>query len=156
MLYKNGMQMYKCVKIIIVFVALAGCNSVHMKPNTMDTGAVVYADRGGYSMRRSVKETLEGRGYTVLVGTVEANEMSETIDRDKTKVPTDAKYVIKVSERGEKFRPIWCALNGFWWWNFNMSIADQKTGTEIMTWRARGCANSSIRMLNRILDKLEK
>lgn len=122
----------------------------------MDAKSTIYADRGGYTMRRSVKESLEGRGYTVLVGTVESNEMSETIDRDKTKAPTDAKYVVKVSERSEKFRPIWCALNGFWWWNFNMSIADQKTGTEIMTWRGRGCANSSIRMLNRILDKLEK
>lgn len=148
--------MNKFLKLIPILIPLTACNSVYLKPNTMDAKSTIYADRGGYTMRRSVKETLEGRGYTVLVGTVESNEMSEMIDRDKTKVPTDTKYVVKVSERSEKFRPIWCALNGFWWWNFNMSIADQKTGTEIMTWRGRGCANSSIRMLNRILDKLEK
>lgn len=148
--------MYKFLILSSLLVSLSACNSVYLKPNTMDTGAPVYADRGGYSMRRSVKEVLEERGYTVLVGAVESNEMSETIDRDKTKIPSDAKYVVKVSERSETFRPIWCALNGFWWWNFNMSIADQKSGAEIMTWRGRGCANSSIRMLNQILDKLEK
>ena len=148
--------MYRFLFIVCTLFALSACNSIHIKPNTMDTGAAVYADRGGYSMRRSVKEVLEERGYTVLVGAVESNEMSETIDRDKTKIPADAKYIIKVSERTETFRPIWCALNGFWWWNFNVSIADQKSGAEIMTWRGRGCANSSVRLLNRIMNKLEK
>ena len=148
--------MRKFLILSSLLISLTACNSVYLKPNTMDAGAPVYADRGGYSMRRSVKEVLEERGYTVLVGAVESNEMSETIDRDKTKIPSDAKYVIKVSERSETFRPIWCALNGFWWWNFNVSIADQKSGAEIMTWRGRGCANSSVRMLNQILDKLEK
>lgn len=148
--------MRKTSKLILVSISLSACNSVYLKPNTMDAKSPIYADRGGYTMRRSVKETLEERGYKVLVGTAETNEMSETIDRDKTKIPTDARYIVKVSERSEKFRPVWCALNGFWWWNFNVSIADQKSGTEIMTWRGRGCANSSIRMLNRILDKLEK
>ena len=148
--------MYKFIKITSVLFALSACNSVYVKPNTMETGVTIYADRGGYSMRRSIKEVLKERGYTVLVGAVESNEISENIDRDKTKIPSDAKYVAKVSERNETFRPVWCALNGFWWWNFNVSIAEQKSGTEIMTWRGRGCANSSIRMLNRILDKLEK
>lgn len=148
--------MQNILKLIPAFILLTACNSVYLKPNTMDTNVSVYADRGGYSMRRSIKEVLEERGYNVLVGTVETNELSENIDRDKTKVPSGAKYIVKVSERGETFRPIWCALNGFWWWNFSVSIADQVSGSEIMTWRGRGCANSSVRLLNRILDKLEK
>ena len=51
---------------------------------------------------------------------------------------------------------MWCIFNGFWWWNFNVSIADQKTGEELLTWRGRGCANSSVRLLNKILDDMEK
>lgn len=143
------------LSILIIFT-LTACNSVYMKPNTLDENAIVYADRGGFTMRRSIKEELEKRGYTVLVGSVVSNELSENIDRDKNIVPKDAKYIVKVSERAEKFRPIWCSLNGFWWWNFNVSIANQQTGDELMTWAGRGCANSSVRMLNRILDDLEK
>ena len=33
-------------------VVLTACNSVYMKPSTLDTDEVFYADRGGYSMRR--------------------------------------------------------------------------------------------------------
>ena len=46
-------------------------------------------------------------------------------------------------------------FNGFWWWNFNLSITNKNTGTEILSWRGRGCANSSLRKLNDILDELE-
>ena len=145
--------LFRFVPLCLLLVA---CNSVYIKPNTMEPNTSIYADRGGFTMRRNIKEVLSGRGYNVLVGTVESNELSETIDRDKVNIPQDARYIVKVSERSEKFRPVWCALNGFWWWNFNVSIANQKTGEEIMTWRGRGCANSSLRMLNRILDKLEK
>ena len=52
--------------------------------------------------------------------------------------------------------PIWCIFNGFWWWHFNVSIADNKTGEELLNWSGRGCRNSSIRKLNRYLEKLEK
>ena len=86
------------------------------------------------------------------------NFADEGVDGDieRVDVPHDVQYVIKTTERKEKFNPFWCPFNGFWWWNFNVSIADQKTGTEIMTWRGRGCARSSIRKLNSILDELEK
>ena len=126
----------------------------------MEPGATVYADRGGYGMSRSIREVLEKRGYDVNVG-----KMRTSYDRHNDEdmmnvlssiVPANVKYVVSVQERREKFNPFWCPLNGFWWWNFNVSITDQKTGDEIMTWRGRGCANSSIRKLNDILDKLEK
>lgn len=141
-------------------IMLTACNSVYMKPNTLDTSEVLYADRGGYSMRRSVKEAMESRGYKVVVGKATSNENmndgASSIDVDKNIVPNNARYIVKVSERSETFRPVWCVLNGFWWWNFNVSIADQETGEELLTWRGRGCANSSIRLLNRILDDMEK
>ena len=139
---------------------LSACNSVYMKPNTLDTSKVFYADRGGYSMRRSVKEAMESRGYNVIVGkaktTKEWTDAEGVSELDTTNIPNNAKYIIKAKERREVFRPFWCALNGFWWWNFNVSIADQETGEELLTWRGRGCANSSIRLLNRILDDMEK
>lgn len=141
-------------------IMLTACNSVYMKPNTLDTSEVFYADRGGYSMRRSVKEAMESRGYNVIVGKATSNENmndgASSIDVDKNIVPNNARYIVKVSERSETFRPVWCVLNGFWWWNFNVSIADQETGEELLTWRGRGCVNSSIRLLNRILDDMEK
>ena len=146
--------------MFVVAGGLCACNSVYMKPNTLDTDEVFYADRGGYSMRRSIKESMESRGYKVVVGKATSNENmndgASSIDVDKNIVPNNAHYIVKVSERSEKFRPVWCALNGFWWWNFNVSIADQKTGDELMTWSGRGCANSSVRLLNRILDDMEK
>lgn len=146
--------------LVCGLVALGGCNSVYVKPNTLDTSQVFYADRGGYSMRRSIKEVMESRGYKVVVGKASTNENlndgTSNVDIDKNIIPSNAQYIIKVSERCERFRPIWCALNGFWWWNFNISIADQETGDELLTWRGRGCANSSVRLLNRILDDMEK
>ena len=111
-------------------------------------------------MERSIKEALEQRGYDVTVGKMRSsynrNSDDGTLNVKSSEVPADVRYVIEVEERKEKFNPFWCPLNGFWWWNFNVSIADQKTGEEIMTWRGRGCANSSIRKLNDILDELEK
>ena len=141
-------------------VMLAGCNSVYVKPNTLDTTEVFYADRGGYSMRRSIKEAMETRGYRVIVGKATANEDVDdgtySVDIDMNQIPKNVKYIVKVSERRELFRPIRCVFNGFWWWRFNVSIADNKTGQELLGWSGRGCANSSVRLLERILDEMEQ
>ena len=141
-----------------LILLLSACNSVYVKPNSLQTGTTVYADRGGYSMKRSVKQELEKRGYNVLVGKAKSvNDFGEDdIQLDTSYVPSNAKYIVKVKERSERLAPVWCAFNGFWWWNFNVSIADQDTGEELMTWRGRGCQNSSLRKLNSILDKMEK
>lgn len=146
--------------LFTVVCICAGCNSVYLKPNTLDTEQIIFADRGGYSMRRSVKQTMEERGYKIIVGKAHAaKEWTDTdgdAELDTTLVPTSARYIVKVKERREIFRPVWCALNGFWWWNFNISIADQVSGEEILSWRGRGCANSSIRKLNHVLDQIEQ
>ena len=146
--------------LILPILLLAACNSVYIKPNTMEPNTKIFVDRGGYAMERSIKETLEQRGYNINVGKMRlshnSNTEENTLNVKSSEVPTDVKYVVTVAERREKFNPFWCAFNGFWWWNFNVSIADQKTGDEIMSWRGRGCANSSLRKLNAILDELEK
>jgi hypothetical protein len=150
------------MKVFLIFVSvlsLTACNSVYMKPGTMDTAKIVYASRGGYGMKRSIKETMEKRGYNVIVG--RANKMTDVVDIDtfyddsKSEKYIKAEYVVKVDENRELFMP-WCIFNGLWWWRFNVSIADQKTGKEILSWRGRGCQNSSLRKLNEILDNLEK
>ena len=142
----------------IILFSLVACNSVYVKPNSIDPTQTFYADRGGYSMKRSVKEALEKRGYNVVVGTAATNKNaitdSENIEIDTAVIPKNVRYIIKISE--QKFNPFWCPFNGFWWWNFNMSIADQETGTELMTWRGRACQNSALRMFNDILDEMEE
>ena len=146
--------------LIAALPALCACNSVYMKPDSLDKGSVIYADRGGYSMRHSIKEELEKRGFNVVVGKAKSgqniNDASTSIEIDTNIIPANARYIVKVSEYQDKFRPIWCSLNGFWWWNFNVSIADQANGHEILSWRGRGCANSSLRKLSKILDEMEK
>ena len=146
--------------LVIILLSLTACNSVDVKPHTMDKSQIVYSQRGGYGIKRSLKESLEKRGYTVVVGKLKSSTSfgGEDFDGDieRNDIPNNVRYVIKTTERKETFNPIWCAFNGFWWWNFNVSIADQKTGAEIMSWRGRGCANSSLRKLDAILDELEK
>lgn len=135
-------------------LALGGCNSVYVKPNTMEPGTTVHAIAGGYSMKRSIKQRIEERGYSMTVGKNRKLSGGENIEFEKYELSDDVKYVIKVNERSEWMNPL-CIFNGLWWWNFNVSIADQKTGEELMTWRGRGCAHSSLRKLDRILDRLE-
>ncbi len=149
----------KALFIILLLPVMVGCNSVYVQPNSIDTTQTFYADRGGYGMRRSIKQKMANRGYHVVVGTATASrdaiDNTENIEIDSAVVPDDARYIVKVSERREKFNPFWCPFNGFWWWNFNISIADQKTGTELMSWRGRACQNSALKMLDDILDKME-
>lgn len=146
---------------IFVLCFLTACNSVYVKPDTIDPTQTFYADRGGYSMRKSIKQKLEERGYNVVVGKAQGSrDFTDNTDNDieinYSSVPSDARYIVKVTERRERIAPIWCVFNGFWWWNFNMSIADQQTGEELMTWRGRACQNSALRMLDDILDDMER
>ena len=85
------------------------------------------------------------------------NTIFETgsFESEISEMPVNAQYLLRVSESGETFRPIWCVFNGFWWWRFYVSIVDQHNGDEILTWTGRGCANSTLRKMDKILDKLE-
>lgn len=151
--------MKKILVLCLCAIALTGCNTVHVQPGRIEPGAVIYTTRGGYTMRPAVKQALTNRGYTIKIGKIkDTNSILESADfeAETSYIPTDAKYVLKVSESSEDFQPIFCAFNGFWWWRFYVSIVDQSAGDEILTWTGRGCANSSVRKLDRILDELEK
>ena len=139
---------------LIVFVmGLTGCNSIYLKPETLDKSQMVYAPRAGFSMARSIKQIMEERGYDVSTGKL--IRVSEISGKETYQIPKNAKYAINVDERNELLRPIWCIFNGFWWWNFNVSIINRANNDEILSWRGRGCQNSSLRKLNAVLDKLE-
>ncbi len=145
--------------LIFAVFLLAGCNSVYLKPNSIDSTQTFYADRGGYGMRKSIKQKMDDRGYKVVVGKANASkdftDNNTSIEMDSSIIPQDVRYVVKVNERKEWFNPLWCPLNGFWWWNFNVSIADQKTGEELLTWRGRACQNTALRMIDDMFDKME-
>ena len=146
--------MFRAIAILSL-LGLTACNSVYVKPNSLDPDQKIFVPRGGYSMKRSVKLALQNRNYNIHVGRLTKSSESSDIDFETYVIPNDAKYSVRVQERSEIFRPIWCMFNGFWWWNFNVSIVEQKTGTEILSWRGRGCQNSSLRKLDELLDTME-
>ena len=86
----------KYVFSVMILFSLVACNSVYVKPNSIDATQTFYADRGGYSMKRSVKEALEQRGYNVVVGTAAANRNaitdSENIEIDTAVIPKNDRY----------------------------------------------------------------
>ena len=95
----------KALFIILLLPVMVGCNSVYVQPNSIDTTQTFYADRGGYGMRRSIKQKMANRGYHVVVGTATASrdaiDNTENIEIDSAVVPDDARYIVKVSERRE-------------------------------------------------------
>ena len=52
--------------LITLCFSLFGCNSIYLKPGTLDKSQLVYAPRGGYSMQRTIKQTMEERGYNAV------------------------------------------------------------------------------------------
>jgi hypothetical protein len=152
--------MKKFLLLLLPALLLAACNSMYIKPGTLDSSESVYSVAGGYSMKRSIKERLEQRGYKVFIGKQVTSKQAGVfgggeIDLAEYKME-NVRYVVNVNERAETLLlSPWCMFNGFWFWNFNVSIGDQKTGEEIFTWRGRGCQNSSMRKLDAALDELE-
>jgi hypothetical protein len=163
--FKKKVKVMKKILLIALLLPLIACNSMYIKPGTLDPTESVYSVAGGFSMKRSIKESMEKRGYKIYIGKQVTSKSGGTydggsIDMSEYKVE-NVRYVVNVNERAESiiswdtfFMP-YCIFNGFWWWNFNVSIGDQKTGEEIFTWRGRGCANSSMRKLEDALDQLE-
>ena len=101
------------VVFVVLCFSLCGCNSIYLKPGTLDTSQLIYSPRGGYSMQRSIKQVMEERGYDVNVGKL--IRVSEVTGTESYQIPKDAKYAVNVKEHSEKIRPIWCMFNGFWW-----------------------------------------
>ena len=141
--------------LILLSVSLTACNSVYIKPHTLNKNDAIYATRGGYSMKRSIKQAMEEREYNIHVGTLQQIKDSDPDDTEVFTIPEKVRYAVRVTERKETLRPIWCMFNGFWWWDFNISIVERESNEELLSWRGRGCANSSLRRLNKYLDELE-
>jgi hypothetical protein len=140
--------------IVIVFLVSA-CNSVYMKPGTMEPKTTVHVDPAGIGVERSIKEVLEKRNYDVRIGKQRSTGNGQLTSSDVVELPANTKYIVRTGYSKESFMPMWCMFNGFWWWRFSLSITDQKDGKEILSWRGRGCQNSTMRKLDEILDKLE-
>lgn len=148
--------MRNCLVLLVMFLMTA-CNSVYLKPNTLDTTDVIYVERGGYQLQHAIKKYMENRGYNVTVGKKKTTYIASN-DEDSVLSLSDigrARYVVQINEKVPTFHPVWCVFNGFWWWRFNISIADNRTGREILGWAGRGCQDSSLRKLDNILDELE-
>ena len=148
--------------LIAALPALCACNSVYMKPDSLDTTQVFYVDQGGSQMQLNAKSLMKERGYKLTVGHKRTSVKSTYISAEGAESIISeseinkARYIVFISENVSKFRPIWCSLNGFWWLRFNISIADNITGQELLHWTGRGCTNSSLRKLSKILDEMEK
>ena len=145
----------RLIVFVLLGLCLTGCNSIYLKPDTLDKNAMIYTPRGGYSMQRSIKQVMDERGYKTHVGKLKSVIERDSSDAEIYSQSNNIRYSIIIKERPEMLRPVWCIFNGFWWWNFNLAISDRKTGTEILSWRGRGCQNSSLRKLNEVLDELE-
>lgn len=139
----------------VLCLLLSACNSAYLTPHSLDTDALIYTPRGGFTIQRSIKQVMDERGYKTHNGVLRKVHETNDSDRETYEISKGVRYSIRVNERKEILRPIWCMFNGFWWWNFEVSISDRKLGKEIMSWRGRGCQNSSLRKLNDILDELE-
>ena len=109
-------------KFLILFsvLSLCACNSVYMKPGTMEPNTVVHAKPLGYGIKRAIKEQLEKRGYDVRVGKLKRAYANDASEHETLELPGNVKYVVRVSENTEYFMP-WCIFNGFWWWRFSVS-----------------------------------
>lgn len=142
-------------RLIFLFVplCLCACNSVYVKKNSLEPSELFYVDRGGNQLQHEIKNALEERGYNITIGRKKSTVKTTYINSDSP--DHNARYIITIDEKDPVFRPVWCALNGFWWWRFNLSIADNDTGQELLAWNGRMCANSTIRKLNRLLDDME-
>lgn len=145
------------MKVFVIFslLFLNACNNVYLKPNTMVTNTIVHVDPAGVGIARNIKEVLEKRGYDVRIGSQRPSGKNGLSSSDIVILPGTTNYIIRTVNSTESFMPWWCLFNGFWWWNFNLSITAQSDGKEILSWRGRGCQNSSLRKLNKFLDELE-
>ncbi len=151
----KGIYLMRKVLIGVLCLLLSACNSVYLTPHSLDKNALIYTPRGGFTIQRSIKQVMDERGYKTHNGFLRRVHESTDSDRETYEISHGVRYSIRINERKEILRPIWCMFNGFWWWNFEVSISDRKIGKEIMSWRGRGCQNSSLRKLNAILDELE-
>lgn len=152
---------------ITVLSLLCACSSVSMKSHSLDKTQKIYVDTNGEKIRMAFKDELEKRGYDVTVGTrseisninfayKEPNAVvSNTSINGARYIATIHEYPINESMVVLGRFPV-CMFNGWSWWDFSLSIADNKTGKEILNWSGMGCKGTVINQLQDLLNDLEK
>ncbi|MBQ0013491.1 MAG: hypothetical protein KBS86_02915 [Proteobacteria bacterium] len=154
--------------VFLPLVALTACNTVAIKPHSLNTNEKIYVDTNGETMRYYLKEELTKRGYNVTVGkktsvqTTTTNIQGDKDGRVSTVELDGARYVATINEYdvGDYMRilgrfPV-CVFNGWKWVDFNVSIADNQTGEEILYWSGMGCKGTVKSDLSQVLDQLTK
>nr|MBQ0090988.1 hypothetical protein [Candidatus Enterousia merdequi] len=107
------------------------------------------------------------RGYNVTVGKkTQVNKVDYAFNEANAAVSTTstdgARYVATINEYPNTEYMIvlsrfpLCMFNGWSWWDFSLSIADNQTGKEILNWSGMGCKGTVKSDLKRLLDELEK
>ena len=86
----------RAIAILSLLLGLTACNSVYVKPNSLDTNQKIFVPRGGYNMKRSVKLAFQNRNYNVHVGRLTKSSESSDIGFETYIVPPDAKYSVSV------------------------------------------------------------
>jgi hypothetical protein len=125
-----------------------------VKSGTLDKSEDLLVQPGGYQMRHAIKHSFEEKGYNIKVGKLIKKAEGSSMEIET--IEFKARYVVSVSEKDPSFSPILCFMNGFYWWNFYVSIRDQKTEREILSWTARGCSGTMMGKLDRYLEELER
>lgn len=94
---------------LVVAFLLGGCNSVQIKPNTLDVNEIFYIDRGGDQIQHAIKSVMEKRNYNFTVGQKRATIKSTYITSGKNEpnapiATTDkARYIVQIDESVTKF-----------------------------------------------------
>jgi len=152
---------------LLALLSLAACNNMAIRPHSLDKTEKVYVDTNGERIRMALKNELETRGYNVTVGTKTQVENINYVSKEPnaaistTKI-NGARYVATVHEYPVNQYMIVlgrfpvCTFNGWTWWDFSVSIADNQTGKEILNWSGMGCKGTVLNQLKDVIDELEK
>lgn len=151
----------KIPPLLFVPIIMAGCTYVRVKPNTLDRSEVIYVERGGHQMLMATKDILESRGYNVTVGEKRATvgpTFIESKNPDSIMARASdnhARYVVDVNERRDFWLAFPCLFHGMWWWSYDLSVSDNKTGDEILNMTTRGCAAWTEGRFKKYLNQIE-
>ncbi|MBQ3785181.1 MAG: hypothetical protein II843_02180, partial [Alphaproteobacteria bacterium] len=91
--------MMRLFTFIILCLSLTGCNSIYMKPGTLDTDKLIYTPRGGETMQRSLKEVFDKRGYKTHVGQLTSVRERSSSDLEVYSQSKDIRYSIIIDEK---------------------------------------------------------
>lgn len=135
---------------------LTSCTNLMIKPDSINPrNRTIYTQRGGDGMLYRAKTILADRGWDLKVGKAKGDINSDGLDIESVKIDSNTHYYMKVKRYKLWFVPLYCMFNGGEFWVYNVSIANNQTGEELLIWDDYGCADSSAKRFNELLDILE-